>query len=49
MAITMLVLFLAAAAVLWVQAAAKPHPVRVRRNLLQEELLAAYAEERTRR
>ncbi len=39
----MLVLLLAAAAVLWMYALAKPQPVKVRRNLLQEELLASYS------
>ncbi len=43
MAITMLVLLLAAAAILWIQASAKPQPVRVRRDLTRDELLAAYA------
>ena len=46
MAITMLVLLLAAAAILWIQMSAKPQPVRVRRNLPREELLAAYARQR---
>ena len=40
---TLLVLFLAAAAVLWMYAPARPAPVKVRRNLLQEELLANYS------
>ena len=40
---TLLILFLAAAAVFWMYAPARPAPVRVRRNLLQEELLAQYS------
>lgn len=44
MAISVLVLLLAAVAVLWVPA--KPQPVRVRRNLRPEELLAAYMDRR---
>ena len=40
---TLLVLVLAAAAVLWMYAPARPTPVRVRRNPLQEELLAHYS------
>jgi hypothetical protein len=42
MVMILLVLLLAAAAVMWLQAPAKPQPARVRRNPLQEELLAAY-------
>ena len=42
MAMTLLVLVLAAAAATWLRAPAKPQPVQARRNLLQEELLAAY-------
>lgn len=40
---TLLVLLLAAAAVLWMYAPARPTPVKVRRNLLQEELLNSYS------
>ena len=40
---TLLILFLAAAAVLWMYAPARPAPARVRRNPLQEELLAQYS------
>ena len=40
----MLVLLLTAAAALWMYAPAKPQPVKVRRNLLQEDLLARYGE-----
>lgn len=36
----MLVLLLA---VFWMYAPAKPQPVKVRRNLMQEELLASYS------
>lgn len=39
----MLVVLLAAIAAFWMNAAAKPQPVKVRRNLLQEELLATYS------
>ena len=39
----MLVVLLAAAALFWMYAPAKPQPVKVRRNLLQEELLASYS------
>ena len=46
MAISVLVLLLAAVAVMWLQVPAKPQPVRARRNLLQEELLAAYMDRR---
>ena len=43
MLMTMLVLLMTAAAVMWLQVPAKPQPVRsTRRNLLQEELLASY-------
>ena len=42
MAITLLALLLATAAVTWFRVPAKAQPVRARRNLLQEELLAAY-------
>jgi hypothetical protein len=42
MVMTLLVLLLAAAAVLWLHAPAKPQPLRVRRNPLQEEVLARY-------
>lgn len=38
----MLVVLLAAAATLWMYAP-RPQPVKVRRNLLQEELLEAYS------
>ena len=38
----MLVLLLTAAAALWMYAP-RPQPVKVRRNLLQEELLASYS------
>ena len=40
----MLVVLLAAVAAFWMYAPAKPAPAKVRRNLLQEELLAAYAQ-----
>jgi hypothetical protein len=40
---TLLVLVMAAAAVLWMYAPARPAPVRVRRNPLQEDLLAHYS------
>lgn len=39
---TLLVLLLTASALAWLQLPAKPQPVRARRNLLQEELLASY-------
>lgn len=42
---TLLVLLLAATAVMWVQGATKPQPIRVRRNPLQEELLASYLDQ----
>ena len=42
MAMTMLVLLLAAVAVMWLHVPAKPQPVRTRRNLLQDEVLSAY-------
>ena len=46
MVMTMLVLLLAAAAVLWLQAPAKPQPVRsTRRDLRREELFAAYLDQ----
>lgn len=40
----MLVVLLAAVAVLWLYAPTNPQPVKVRRNLLQEELLAKYSQ-----
>ena len=46
MVMTLLVLLLAVAAVAWLQAPTKPQPVRVRRNPLQEELLASYITQR---
>lgn len=39
---TMLVLLLAVVAVAWLYAPPRPQPVKVRRNPLQEELLARY-------
>lgn len=39
----MLVLLLTAAAALWMCASPRPQPVKVRRNLLQEDLLASYS------
>ena len=39
----MLVVLLAAVAAFWMYAPAKPQAVKVRRNLLQEEFLAAYS------
>lgn len=42
MLLTMLVLALAATAVMWLQPPAKPQPVRARRNLSHDELLAGY-------
>jgi hypothetical protein len=45
MVITLLILLLAAAAVMWLQAPPKPQPVRVQRNPLQEELLARYMDQ----
>lgn len=40
----MLVLLLTAAAALWMYSSPRPQPVKVRRNLLQEELLASYSQ-----
>jgi len=42
----MLVLLIAAVGFLALYAPARPQPVRVRRNPLQEDLLAAYATQR---
>ena len=42
MLMTMLFLLMAATAVMWLHTPAKPQPVRARRNLLQEDLLASY-------
>ena len=39
----MLVVLLAAVAAFWMYALAKPAPAKVRRNLLQEELLSSYS------
>lgn len=44
----MLVLLLMAAAAVLLYATPKPQPVKVRRNLLQEELLARYRQEDSR-
>jgi hypothetical protein len=44
MAMTLLVLLLIAAAAMW--PTVKPQPVRARRDLLQEELFAAYLNQR---
>ena len=43
---TMLVLLLAAVSMLVLYAPARPQPIRVRRNPLPEELLAAYLNQR---
>lgn len=40
----MLVVLLAAVAAFWMYAPAKPQPARVRRNLLQDELLTNYSQ-----
>ena len=40
--VIMFVLLLAVAATLWAYAQARPQPVKVRRNVLQEETLAHY-------
>ncbi len=44
----MLVLLLAAVSMLALYATARPQPARVRRNPLQEELLASYLNQRDR-
>ncbi|HVM19542.1 MAG TPA: hypothetical protein VM307_06245 [Egibacteraceae bacterium] len=46
MAMPLLVLLLTAAAILVVWTPPKPQPLRVRRNPLQEEVLARYLEQR---
>jgi hypothetical protein len=42
MAETMLILLLVAFAAMWISTPARPQPMKVRRNVLQEDLLAAY-------
>lgn len=43
---TMLVLLLAVATTMWMFTPARPQAVKARRNALQEDLLAAYANQR---
>lgn len=46
---TIFVLLLALAAMLWALAPARPQPIKVRRNVLQEDLLAYYINQGQRR